>query len=140
MTHPTCGLHVDWFCVRVSSWFALPMNEREPNHEITRIRNHEKTQRVQLMSQVYYYLWERVGGEGLVRQAWNNSSGFSPLSRRAPVSSSTPLMREEFLNGLRLKPAATLWLQFALRPSPQLSPKGRGSQPVPLPFAAIRTK
>src|SRR5437764_15236588 len=55
LTHPTCGLRVDWFCVRVSSWFALPMNEREPNHEITRIRNHEKTQRVQLMSQVYYY-------------------------------------------------------------------------------------
>ena len=101
MTHPTCGLRVDWFCIRVSSWFALPMNEREPNHEITRIRNHEKTQRVQLMSQVYYYLWREGRGEGLVRQAWNNSSGFSPLSRRDPISSSTPLMREEFLNGLR---------------------------------------
>ena len=63
LTHPTCGLRVDWFCVCVSSWSAFadestgtkPRNHiYHTNHE-SRTRNHEKTQKGQVMSQVYYY-------------------------------------------------------------------------------------
>src|SRR5438132_12509364 len=46
LSHLTCVLRVDWFCVRVYSWFAFQMDRRQRNHEITRTRNHEKAQRV----------------------------------------------------------------------------------------------
>src|SRR5437016_5453595 len=34
LNHPSCGFRVDWFCVRVYSWFALQMDRRGTNHEI----------------------------------------------------------------------------------------------------------
>src|SRR5438046_168285 len=40
------------------------------------------------------------------------------------------MLAKKLLNGLRAEPAALLWSQFGLRPSPQPSPKGRGSQTV----------
>jgi len=64
-------------------------------------------------------------GEGLARNAQNNSPGFSPLSRTTTTG--------QFFNHVDaaknswvdcgLKPAATFWLDFELRPSPQPSPK-----------------
>src|SRR2546425_13325933 len=36
LTHPTCGLRVDWSYVRVFSWFALQMN-----HENQTTKSHE---------------------------------------------------------------------------------------------------
>src|SRR5712692_1681619 len=73
-------------------------------------------------------------GEGLVGQARNDSPGFSPFSRRATSQFfNAGDACEEFLDGLRAEARSNLWLQFALRPSPQPSPKGRGSQTVPLP-------
>src|SRR5262249_61169139 len=67
-------------------------------------------------------IWLRTG------KGRNNSPGFSPLSR-ATSQIFNPSILRGILNRLRAEARGKkLWFEFALRPSPQPSPKGRGSQ------------
>ncbi|MDX6306589.1 MAG: hypothetical protein QOI77_3558 [Blastocatellia bacterium] len=83
-------------------------------------------------------LWERAGVRAQYGKARNNSPGFSPFSRGDTSQFFNAVDAcEEFLNGLRAEARGNVVVEFAHRPSPQPSPKRRGSQTVPLPISRI---
>src|SRR6266516_7680260 len=74
-------------------------------------------------------------GEGLVRQARNNSAGFSPLSRLATSQFFNAAACQEFLNELRAEARSDVVFAICAQPlTPTLSQRERESNCTTTPF------